>query len=221
MASAKVLEGDVQNKLTSLRRSRATHKRKVKLHLKKIEELHTNNTLTSSLFKRSFKEIESEKEFIFKYDRDINSFMDDNDLDSKASDIYENELADQTDYVMNLNVELETYDFLLKENSDPVCNPLSSKDLLDLAVQLNANEGKPPPLDCGTFNGKGKDKFAFSNFLSQFKSVIGDKKNMSKSTKLAYLIGYLRDYALSVVKHLSITDDNYDVALNMLTKEIS
>ena len=90
--------------------------------------------------------------------------MDDNDLDDKASDIYEEELADQTDYVMKLNMEIEQYNDLLKEDSGSVSNPLSSKDILDLAVQLNANEGKLPSLDCGTFNGKEKDKFAFNTF---------------------------------------------------------
>ena len=219
MASLKALEADVKDKFTSLRRSRGTHRRKVTLHLQNLKQLSTNKTLTSSLLKLILKEIESEHVFIVNYDHDINSIMEVNDLENKASDVYEEELADQTGYVMKLNMELEQYNDLLKEDSGSVSDPISSKDILDLAAQLKANEGKLPPLECGTFNGKEKDKFAFNTFLNQFNIVIGDKKNMSNSTKLAYLIGYLRDYALSVVKHLSITDDNYDVAIAMLKKE--
>ena len=74
-------------------------------------------------------------------------------------------------------------------------------------------------MECSTFSGKGLDKFAFNTFINQFNIVIGQRKNLSKSTKLAYLIGYLRYYALSIVKHLSITDDNFDVALQMLKRE--
>ena len=44
--------------------------------------------------------------------------------------------------------------------------------------------------------------------------MIGNKVNVTKSTKLAYLNCYLRNYALSLIKHLSITDANYDIAID-------
>lgn len=72
----------------------------------------------------------------------------------------------------------------------------------------------------GFFNGKEKNNiFAFHTFLNQFNTDIGQKKNLSKSTKLAYFIGYLGDYAASLVKHLSITDDNYEVDIQMLKQK--
>ena len=42
---------------------------------------------------------------------------------------------------------------------------------------------------------------------------------MSNASKLAYLVGYLRDYALTIIKHLSINDANYGEALRLLERE--
>lgn len=80
---------------------------------------------------------------------------------------------------------------------------------------MNFSEGKPP-LNCGTFSGKETDRFAFNTFLNQFNNVIGTRKHLTGAAKLAFSIGYLRDYALSMVKHLSITDTNYKTAIQML-----
>ena len=43
---------------------------------------------------------------------------------------------------------------------------------------------------------------------------------MSNASKLAYLVGYLRDYALTVIRHLAINDD-YQVAIKLLEKEFA
>ena len=81
------------------------------------------------------------------------------------------------------------------------------------------SDGKPPTLTCGSFNGREKDKFALHNFLNQFNNVIGSRKHLSASAKMSYLVGYLKMYALKQVSHLSITDENYSVALQLLNDE--
>ena len=55
------------------------------------------------------------------------------------------------------------------------------------------------PLECGTFNGKELDKFAFTNFTTQFKYVTDSKKNLSGAAKLSHLKGYCRNYAAQVI----------------------
>ena len=55
--------------------------------------------------------------------------------------------------------------------------------------------------------------------MNQFNNVIGSRKNLSDSTKQTYLNGYLRDYALKVVKHITISDSNYHLATQMLKQE--
>ena len=55
--------------------------------------------------------------------------------------------------------------------------------------------------------------------MNQFNNVIGSRKNLSDSAKFTYLLGYLRDYALKVVKHLTVSDSNYLIAIQMLKEE--
>src|SRR5215469_11070331 len=51
-------------------------------------------------------------------------------------------------------------------------------------------------------------------------NVIGLRDEFSNATKLAYLSSYLSDYALSIIIHLSIINDNYPIAMELLKKEI-
>ena len=46
-----------------------------------------------------------------------------------------------------------------------------------------------------------------------------NRVNLAKSTKLTYLLRYLKGYAYKIVQHLQITDDNYDVAIELLGNE--
>ena len=127
------------------------------------------------------------------------------------------ELDEQASYIMQLGLDLDKYEDYLVGTS--ASSNISAKRVLDMMSKLNMSDAKPPSLGCGTFTGRERDKFAFTTFLDQFNNVIGSRRNLSDSSKLAYLVGYLRDYALTVVKHLSITDENYHVAIQMLEQE--
>ena len=121
------------------------------------------------------------------------------------------ELDSQADY-LNLSLELDEFeDYLVVKREDLT----ATNKLVDLLSKLEATEGKLPPLQCGT----EKDKFAFSNFLIQFENVIGHKKSLADSAKLSYLINYLKGYALKLVNHLAVCDENYSIALKLLKDE--
>ena len=60
---------------------------------------------------------------------------------------------------------------------------------------------------------------AIYNFFNQFQDVVGLRKNLASSTKFSYLKGYLRGYALKVIQHLSVTDQNYEIAVALLKDE--
>lgn len=74
-----------------------------------------------------------------------------------------------------------------------------------------------PKLQCATFSGINPSKFEFKNFISQFKNCTDSVK--SGKSKLALLKGYLSDYALQLVSHLTLEDENFNVAVDLLTKE--
>ena len=58
-----------------------------------------------------------------------------------------------------------------------------------------------------------QDKMAFKNFLQQFHNCINVCGQLSDSSKLTYLRGYLKGYAFRVISRLSVSDDDYSVAL--------
>lgn len=54
---------------------------------------------------------------------------------------------------------------------------------------MNVTEPRPAPLDCETFSGKEKNKFAVIIFLNKFNIVVGYKKYLSDATKFVYQTG--------------------------------
>ena len=92
-----------------------------------------------------------------------------NDFAERSPDFYDQELEFQAVYDSQINVQLNKFkDFLTDQSTD--------KSLAELAVQMRLNETRPPPLECGTFSGMEKDKFAFNTFINQFNTVIGNKE---------------------------------------------
>ena len=78
---------------------------------------------------------------------------------------------------------------------------------------------KIPKLECNIFDGTSKDKLEFKNFLTQFSNCIDACGTLSNANKLTYLRSYLSGYALKIISHLSVTDDNYDVAFSLPKEE--
>ena len=132
----------------------------------------------------------------------INSLMETYALRIDDEHYYNDEL-NKAEYLLEIGLELDQYEEITSNISRSSGN-VSTDKLLDVVSRLNLSDGKPLPLECGTFLGKEEDKFAFHTFLNQFNNVIGSRKNLSDSAKQTYLYGYLRDYALKVVKHLTI-----------------
>ena len=78
---------------------------------------------------------------------------------------------------------------------------------------------KIPKLECRVFDGTSKDKLEFKNFLTQFNNCIDACGGLSNANKLTYLRSYLSGYAFKMISHLSVNNDNYDVALSLLKEE--
>lgn len=97
------------------------------------------------------------------------------------------------------------------ENS--IENPTTSRKNEPTSVPLLS----VPKLQCATFSGINPSKFEYKNFIAQFKNCT--ESIDSGRAKLALLKGYLSDYALQLVSHLTLEDGNYDVAVDLLTKE--
>ena len=215
-SKASIIE-PIEDQIKALRTKRAVHKRKITNYIKKLKNLHASKTLKSSLCKLQIKEINSELEKVNKVNEEINELMLEVDYGEINADKYNEELDNQSDYTVNVNLELDEFESYLLSN--PTSPDESINKLTSVMSSLVQSEGKPPPLNCGKFSGREKDKFAFHNFLTQFENIIGSRKNFSDSVKLTYLFSYLEDYAFKLVEHLTVSDSNYKVAIDLLKDE--
>ena len=88
----------------------------------------------------------------------------------------------------------------------------SGKPSATSAPSASINLPRRPKLKCENFSGSESDKISFRDFKIQFENSISGH-SLAKAIKFQHLIGHLNGYALSIVKQLAITDDNYDLAL--------
>ena len=134
-----------------------------------------------------------------------------NDLYTQSSkteaDLSEDFLAEldkQSDYALDIKAQLSALNV--------------KKPQTGIALRSNCDM-KLPELNCPIFSGEESNDLEFFTFLNQFQNVVGLRSNLADSTKLTYLKSYLSGYALKVVQHLAITDENYPVALELLKIE--
>ena len=59
----------------------------------------------------------------------------------------------------------------------------------------------------------------FALFFKQFTNLIDSRTDISNAAKLQYLQGYLRGPALNSIQHLTFSDDNYPLAIEILKHE--
>ena len=199
-------------------RKRATLKRKITLISKNLGAQKANSTLTSSFYEVQNAEVSKLLSDIANIDEKILQVYEEFNVHELGPQIYLKELDAQTEY--NMNVAQNLCDFKV---SDSVGGNNLNKNSMGTGSETLATGGnleiRPPPLNCPNFSGESADKFEFKTFLMQFENVIGSKKNLSDSSKLVYLRGYLSKYAYKLIQHLSVCDSNYLVAMELLKKE--
>ena len=96
---------------------------------------------------------------------------------------------------------------------------MANEELTTALKGLGSSAVRPKlqiPFFYGTID---KDKLSYKNFLSQFNNAVDASGTLGKPAKLSYLKNSLKDYALSLIAHLTITEDNYDRALKILEDE--
>ncbi|CAB0005268.1 unnamed protein product, partial [Nesidiocoris tenuis] len=78
------------------------------------------------------------------------------------------------------------------------------------------NSSMLPPIDLKVFHG---DQLQWPTFKGLFTSVVIDDPNLSNAQRFHYLLSKLDGYALSTVKHLCITNENFPVAWDGLCRQ--
>ena len=174
--------------------------------IRKLESL-SDDELTKEIFLRRRETIDQFLKKILGVNEQILELFVSDDIDEEE-DIRVHETEQQVVYLDEVNDKLAEIERKLnKKNS-----PNSDASAAALPVKL-------PKLTCKVFNGEGEDKLEFKNFRLQFKNCVDACGKPSDSNKLTYLRSYLSGYAFKVISHLSISDDNYKVAMQLLEDE--
>ena len=139
-------------------------------------------------------------------DKKIVDFLVDS-MDEVDEQAFSSELEGQAEYVLSVKNKLTAH--------NPVDAPLGSSARTSVFPDVKL---KLPELNCDYFSGEGNN-LEFHTFKTQFDNVIGLRTNLSDSTKLTYLKSFLKGYALKLVQHLHITDQNYSIAIELLKNE--
>ena len=116
------------------------------------------------------------------------------------SDDHMKQLEGETSSTLRVETRLKEYSMPKRESSMP-------------ASKL---ELKLPNFNCHIFSGESHAATECSTFIAQFNNVVKFRFNLSNSVKLTYLRTYLKSYALKVISHLALTDENYLIALALL-----
>ena len=183
----------------ALRRSRSAYKGKITMIVNKKSEQKTLQIF-----------------FLLKQETTVNTYL--HKIDKINDDIHElcekKEIkVDVTDHVTDFKDEIGVQEKIVDvQRITPVKTGTSSHTPTVTPI-------RPPKLKCPSFSGLEKDWLLFQNFLMQFNNGMTAGGKLDDSARLTYLSGYLTDYAFSVISHLSISNENYKAALDLLNAE--
>ena len=141
----------------------------------------------------------------------------DNEIGSKVNiDIYDAEINLALEYQDKIALTIFRARKKLKQNksSDTVNENASQSLTLSDHSQVNKFV-KLPKLNIQKFYG---DSIQYMNFWNTFKVAIHDNESLSKIEKFNYLKSCLGGNAASAVEGFTISEENYDSALNILEK---
>jgi len=185
-------------------RLRSTLKAKITNHFAQITEDETPTNI-----KNATDVIEELLRDIKRIDFQICEILSEECSDDEIPDEVSEELSKQASYITSTRNKLSQYQSLCNANPVPVADTNKSSNC----------KLKLPELKCEHFSGEGSTHLEFHNFLSCFNNIVGNRKDITDSTKLTYLKSFLRGYASKLVQHLQVSDENFVIAINLLKTE--
>ena len=196
-----------------LMRSRRGYKSQITIAL---ESLQSDDNLNKNNFKRQESLIETWISKIDSINNEIDYLCGEENIN--ISEL----LKKETKYILNVSAELANIEDRVSQNNisnnanlSQISN--SNVDALTNAIASFQASSLTPKVHCSKFNGKSNERFAFKNFLVQFKNCTSNMA--SDSARLTYLRTCLTDFPFQLISHLSINDENYNIALKLLTDE--
>ena len=197
---------ELDTKFKELVRKRSGIKSRITAALKNLNGLDSDS-LTEEIFKSRRDDVLTYLARVDAVNDEIIELFDKGDF-TESDDNRVKEMDAQVAYRVQVTDSIAKLATTLNKKKDP------PKHLKDKVMGV-----KMPELQCKIFSGKSTDKLEFKNFLQQFHNCVDGCESLTDAGKLTYLRGFLTDYAFRVISSLSVTDENYQVALKMLKDE--
>ena len=148
-------------------------------------------------------------------------FKDCNELEKQLRDIVLDEIEnedeldaffDEVDEVASVNRgKLTKLEFVISKYDSNVCTPSSTSK--PEPSSSSYSRSKLPDINLPTFNGNITEWFGF---WERFQSQVGESPDLPNAAKFTYLIGQLKGEALTTVKGLTPSDQNYKILVTTL-----
>ncbi len=205
--------------IENLRRKRGAFRGKTTFILNTLSDFKNENKLTKSSVKDLIAKVEKNETQIEAYNLAIITIMQRTKDLEEETPYYKKELDSQSAYEVQVALRISEFNEFVENCDTNRASSANQNAQQKVVSQINLNEAKLPPIECPSFTGMEKDKNFFNTFLKKFEDLVGNRTNLSDTAKQIYLLGYLKDYAYTVVSHLSIAEGNYRTAVELLKKE--
>ena len=133
------------------------------------------------------------------------------EVDDEDEEKYEKEMNDGMDLEVSIKFKLQTINSFLASKSKS-----SSSENVSTSRETVVNFPKTvklPTLHIEKFNGNANE---YQTFIDSFQEAVHKNKTLSNVQKMNYLAGFLSGEALSCIKGLRLSNENYPKALDML-----
>lgn len=198
----------------------STFEKKIKLllktlnqNLKAVDNLETNITTAKQHQALSLYETINTKNT--EYQSSLSSFLEDDstELSEKEEESLGNFNIEIEELVINLTSKLRPLLPKISNGKSEVEDSLSEAS--SATTSAPSSHIRLPKLQLKSFDGKASQWIVFYNL---FDSTVHSNKSLSDVEKFQYLLSSLQGEALTLVKALPLTNENYSVAYNALTK---
>ena len=194
-------------------RSRAAYKGKITIVLKKLEKEKDGGTLDECALQRQERIVSNYVSKIESIEEHIVDIYDSYGIEVDNEDRV-SETESSMDYLTDVQNQLAAFEKGLKKPKSELNNKDFAQALSDAPPSRNL-------IKCPYFSGNSADKLEFKFWLSQFETMLSAGRQMSGKYKLSALRNNLTVGGLAhkLIFDLDITNDNYEIALQILKDE--
>ena len=217
----------VESQLSGFIKSRAAYKGKITFLLNCLKVISDKGELNEPMLRQQANAVNKYLEKIEDIKMQMADVWESNSVnldDSKRNE----DIKKSVEHYQSTTAKLAGYEMALSQAAKAALGEqqgVQHEGVSNAALIEAIKQSQGPPgqgtAKCQRFDGGKADKFDFKFWLSQFETMIAASKHMADRFKLSALRNHLtyNGLAFRIIADLEMTDDNYQVALNLLKEE--